>query len=655
MIFLDPPLDPNKVIQAMGRIDRTGAVEGSRPYFTFLASPMPGAKRPVANLISKLASLYASTTGDRNVDMEAPGEDLFNEVGDLAVLDVMLEREDGQRIMSKLNFDLKKEAEEQKGYKLTGANTGLARRLTGRMVALLVEQQEELYDQFENRFRENIQQLEAEGRNPLRSHVLDLRATTIETIMVEPATGSSSFQSGVNAELVEYEVPYHYVKPEAVHKTIDQTRALALKRGDSECKPLKPLIGEIAAKLVGQEVQRLIRLYPEEADWENKHSRAAFLKSLLKLDEKSRYPSKNHEAAVQIFQKNSNLFNKVESLVEKLTPGLIIKDYPLDNTRYSNSSTTLILAGIQPANMPSHLGSWGLRLYSNDPEVGVMNISLNQLVNALGGDTGTYLEPEIASDEMIDMIFDSTDQEQRTFKAQRVILTGNLFKAHSKAASIKKGRIGAYTDKQGYKHLGVIMPSNMTIPELEMAVKSTTFPINDSKTAADYFRHLTSTRPNQSTLFSRQSYQATFEDSSNKHQSNDASSGVILQHHDKTGGVRILISGVKKYNQSLIKDKKLKEFVTGGDFETDAHNKKFMSAFLKSDKTVEELIAHLIKHHGMAFAGDPLDRDWYNDYMEARVQVERDQEGLDIGDDDRVDGPLAEMQVDAAGNNAPAA
>ncbi|MBE0506073.1 MAG: strawberry notch C-terminal domain-containing protein [Marinospirillum sp.] len=636
MLFLDPPLDPNKVVQAMGRIDRTGAVEGTRPHFTFLASPMPGAKRPVANLIRKLAGLNASTTGDRNVDLEGLGEDLFNEVGDLAVLEVLTEREDGYRMLRKLNFNVEQEIENQAGYKLAGANTGLARRFTGRMVALPVAKQEELYDQFENRFRENLQQLESEGRNPLRSHVLDLRAETVESFMIEPATGTSSFQSGVDAEVIEYEVPYHPVHPETVHKTIAETRSKAMARGDADCKPLKHVIGAIAAKMVGQEVQRLRKLYPD-VEWDNQDKRRHFLNNLMNANEHTTYPSKKHEAAVKIFQKNSDLFNRVESIAEMLAPGMVVQDYPLDNTRYTNSSTTLLLGGIQPANDPSHLGSWNLRFYSTDPEVGAIDISLNQLLTALDGDTGTNIQSEIASSEMIDMIFDADAQEQQTFKAQRVVLTGNLFKAHSKANSMGAGRIGAYTDKKGYKHLGVIMPSHWSVTELQMAVKKTSFSINDSQTAADYYRNLVSERPDQAVLYSRQAYAATFEDSSNKHKSNEVGSGVILQHQRSSGGVRIIISGIKKYNQALIKDKKLKEFLNSGDFEQESSNKRFMSAYLKPNKTVEELMAHLIKHHGMAFAGNPMDREWYNDYMETKVQLQRDIEADEDDPDDEVE------------------
>jgi hypothetical protein len=148
-----------------------------------------------------MASLNANTTGSRAGALDA-GEDmdLLNQYGDEAV-DTLA-------------------AEEPDLYALLGApsteSEGAARKLTGRIPMLPLQQQEYAYNRLEEFYKRAVEDAKSRGRYALEAQNLPLKAVTLESLEAVPArdNGSSPFNRAVTIEKVEADRITRSMSPE---------------------------------------------------------------------------------------------------------------------------------------------------------------------------------------------------------------------------------------------------------------------------------------------------------------------------------------------------------------------------------------------------------------------------------------------------------
>ena len=185
-----PAPDINDEMQAMGRTMRSG--QTSKPKYTFLTTALAAERRFATMLRGKMTSLNANTTAEGEsglTQQEGFADDIFNQVGDTVVFQVMQANEDLAGLMK---LDVSGEDAE--------AFDGFARYATGRFVLLKNAEAQQLWDEIIAEYKNEINRLDEQGQNPLRAAAEDLRARTVETQELVAASGNTVFDGAVTLE-----------------------------------------------------------------------------------------------------------------------------------------------------------------------------------------------------------------------------------------------------------------------------------------------------------------------------------------------------------------------------------------------------------------------------------------------------------------------
>ena len=193
-------------MQMLGRVHRTGQVV--LPSYDQLVAAVPAEMRPAAALSKKMASLNANTTGARGSAMT--GEDVpdfMNEFGDEIAARMM---EENPELYERLLEPL---ADGKDGYEREDA----ARKVTGKLTLLPLEDQEKFYEEFLSEYRDYLAQKEATGEASLEAKTLPLDAKLVNSQMVVPATDPHSpFGAPVNLETLDVKRLGKPMQPDAV-------------------------------------------------------------------------------------------------------------------------------------------------------------------------------------------------------------------------------------------------------------------------------------------------------------------------------------------------------------------------------------------------------------------------------------------------------
>ena len=149
MIVVQPEANIDTHMQMLGRVNRTGQVV--LPEYTQLSADVPAEVRPAAVLAKKMASLSANTTADRKSAMgDETAVDFLNKYGDQIVSSLLRDNDDWRR---KLLTPKQRAA-------LAGTAGGvedIARKATGRLVALPIGEQKRFLDTVTMQYGEMIE------------------------------------------------------------------------------------------------------------------------------------------------------------------------------------------------------------------------------------------------------------------------------------------------------------------------------------------------------------------------------------------------------------------------------------------------------------------------------------------------------------------
>lgn len=195
LIELQPAADIVRRLQFWGRVNRRGQV--CPPEVDLISSGMPAEIRLMIMNNAKLRKLSANISGNSDnsaIDENIP--DIINPVGNEVCFRWL---ENNPDVATLLGIRL------PEGEMFSG--TDIVNKLTSRLTMLPVARQERVYDELVAEFKALIAQYEAEGRNPLASGQMDIRATVApeKHVVSIPLGGTgSAFGQSVLAREIEY-------------------------------------------------------------------------------------------------------------------------------------------------------------------------------------------------------------------------------------------------------------------------------------------------------------------------------------------------------------------------------------------------------------------------------------------------------------------
>lgn len=184
MVILQPDLNIDTFMQALGRIFRKGQVVN--PEYSMILTALPAEIRPAGVLRKKLKSLNANVSGDAESSMSLRNvSDMMNMYGDKVTREYLEERHD---ILSLLGFAAIPEED-------------TITKVTGRVALLPVAKQKEFYEDIEERYKDLLEHLNQIGENRLIAKDYDFKAETIEKTLIDKGTDeNNTFSSSTYLE-----------------------------------------------------------------------------------------------------------------------------------------------------------------------------------------------------------------------------------------------------------------------------------------------------------------------------------------------------------------------------------------------------------------------------------------------------------------------
>tara|TARA_R110000824_G_scaffold401790_1_gene616438 strand:- start:15152 stop:27736 length:12585 start_codon:yes stop_codon:yes gene_type:complete len=438
-------------MQMLGRVHRTGQVV--LPEYDQLVGNVPAQKRPAAVLAKKMASLNANTTASRDSALTSSETlDFMNEYGDEVVARIMEEEPD---IHDSLSRPLK---EEDEGYNRDGA----ARKVTGRIPLLPVEQQEELYQRIEDEYRALLAQKEAAGENALEAKTFPLDAEVIATAEAIPSVpGSTSpFAGAVIVQTVDVK---RLGKPFSSSEVVDQVKAgisdLGIIVRDAEGKTATDLLEQTRA----EQMDKIRASYLEGQD---------FMREQLDNSSSDDTAKRTRDR----LEANSQRFLDIRRIA---LVGESIK------IRTANGNFYGVVTDLQRtgnAKNPLALGSWKMTASVVD-SARTMTFPLSQVETSsdteLFGKVVIEKQPNIG-EMLVTEAFDSMQSESRE---NRMIVTGNLLAGFDYVNG--NGAIINYTTKNGEVKQGIMMRRDFN---LEKHIAGKGIPLTNAKAIVEWLR-----------------------------------------------------------------------------------------------------------------------------------------------------------------------
>lgn len=180
-------LDVNIEVQKWGRINRTGQVE--LPEYHYVISDIPIEKRLMTMLKSKLRALDANTTASQQTsDSSLESPDFFNKYGDL----VAWEWVDDNPVMSERLYYPTYQKDWEGNWERKPSMEGSMKQVTGRSGLLTVKEQDQLFDELLERYRQQVAFEKQSGTYDLEVEYLPLDAEVLERYLYQDSLGGKS-------------------------------------------------------------------------------------------------------------------------------------------------------------------------------------------------------------------------------------------------------------------------------------------------------------------------------------------------------------------------------------------------------------------------------------------------------------------------------
>lgn len=444
MIIAQAEANIDTHMQMLGRVNRTGQLV--LPIYYQLAADIPAELRPAAVLAKKMASLNANTTGARSSAVTAKEAlDFVNKYGDEAAVMVV---SDHPNINRMLGYPVK--INEEGGLTPEGA----VARLTGRLAALPIKEQEKVYALLEESYRDVLAQAEAMGENTLEAKTMKLDAETLKTTEVEAAKGASPFTQAVHVEQARVNI---LGKPYSTQEVKDKvTKELGVDIAG---------VNTAAAARVA-EMKAMVNAHAQaETDRFAKsvERHKAFLDGLdpdmdPKLIEKAQKAVDKAEREYSGARLRAETYRNEVSRVLNAAP--VGSGVSLDSKIGTQSGVVIKIEA--PKELKGFgLSSWKLTIAmadsSRELKLKFNQVSVGDGKNAFRLNKSQRAEVYNPATEDYDYVplLEAFDKAGTLAKEKRHIITGNVMRGFAK---FKNGQIVNYTDKEGTIKQGVLMP-----------------------------------------------------------------------------------------------------------------------------------------------------------------------------------------------------
>lgn len=422
MIKWEMQPDIAKERQMDGRHNRTGQIEA--PEYVIPMTGLPADDRLAMMFNNKNRSLTSSTVSNRDsreLIREVP--DLLNVVGD-EVAEELLKA--NPALAEHLDIEMPKEKDDE----LIKPPMWYISKLTGRISLLRVDEQESLYAELQSRFIERVDQLKAQGRNPLEVKCHDWQAEVVqrEVYMGEEKTAAdkgSAFNSPVYLTTLEYKVTMTAVRAEEVDRKIAANSM-------SDMFSVTNAFGPVIQYLVNQQP------------------------SLLAANLSKRYPTVQAALAAEESNEVKNTHAKIDWLLKNLPhvgPGAVFVENDLEGKPEPN----VVLRVNPPTKQEGYTRLSDYVVFTIRP--GSDQVEMRHLSSLFANGISFQKQP-FEHQPVIRQMFDEAENGVVTRRVR--LLDGNLFEAVSVNLRAKLGSKIVYTDKTGSRQHGILVHSGIS-------------------------------------------------------------------------------------------------------------------------------------------------------------------------------------------------
>ena len=476
MFIVQPALDVNTFTQTMGRINRVGQVV--KPRYEMLVADIPAEKRIAAILRQKLASLNANTTANTESDVTIETADILNKYGDGVAHMYLYEN---PRLAGQLSM--------RKGGPVDPSRTkpdapfaekGTARKFTGRLALLPVEQQIETLAELESEYANLIAYLTATGRNDLVITGEDIQAEIIESMILQRSeVENNPLAADVTMHVVGAKIGADTPTPNEVRASIDE---------GLEGRNPQTAADNLIEKRQADDSYYQYLLEEETAD---ERKLADAIASGDKAQERKARAALNQIRDALKYYKERR--TETENRIRQLTIG----------TRLFLDTGVAKYAGVvthvfDRHNPKSNRSPWSpssivFRIAIND-QTRAMDMNMNDLdfarvllANEAQADT------DLPADAWIDKYFRQRPEDSRV---ARSVVTGNLLQALALVSTASETdtlayRLVEFTDSAGTTHEGLLGPPQAAYQEgalADLAKLGVDLLRSEASTALEYLR-----------------------------------------------------------------------------------------------------------------------------------------------------------------------
>jgi hypothetical protein len=599
LIELQVAADIAQRLQFWGRVNRKGQV--CSPIIHMVGSGLPAEMRLITMQNAKLRRMSANISGNAdNSALNDDAPDILNRIGNEVCYRWM---ESNPKVSSILGYQFGEIPEEQARF----SGTKFVDMLTGRMMMLDVDTQRRVYREITAEFRALIEQYELEGTNPLKSAAYDLRAKRTGNLVLQVATGRDSvFSEAVKAVELTYPIQLPAIVRSDVETAAELGRAALVEQYGAD------YAGILARACLQACDAALPAMLPK---------RLATVEEAL------------NEVKTNAVKNAANKFNWLAEALPRAMPGSVVsfadsERVSTGKNRFQDDGFTesIYITGWKtPATNMLSMAEYKLVGYSLRSRKKV-ELSMSSLYTRPASwiDASWGRDKEKDYKRETDAFFDATALPV-SGEEKRIVLEGNLYRAAEIAEGQKQGTTITYTDDRGVWHHAVLMPKTYTL-----------------RNVAD----MPVTIDNVETLV------AAFMDRNSKDRamlavSDDMREGVDSRTYRLYGNSTSLIlwvSGSAEKAGWLLNADPLKQCLKNGDFQGSrgnregrvlpGHEQQFLEAFMAAANTA-----------GAKVMMDGSMREWYNNYLAAKLEPALNQNAVDAAlastEDDELSALLA--------------
>lgn len=420
----NPNIDTH--MQTLGRINREGQVV--LPRYSHITADIPAEARPVAILMKKMASLNANTTAARKSNfMSGDATDFMNQYGDRIVAEIMDDDPD-------LNHSLGTPVEHDENGRLKVE--GAAKKVTGHLTLLPVEEQAALIDNIQNTYKDLIDRLDAMGENELEAKTMDLGAKTLDSTPLKPRTGPSPFEDGVNVEKISAKAQGRAMSMDDIAADVGQELHTQDLPGSAVAKLAQ------LERIGRQQVETKIETFSEQA--------IAWFKATL---------PKNPMAQLMTARKNAADLARWQETMRITHPGARVV---LTGPDGDLPGVVTKLARTGKAKSPIALGSWQATIAVPNA-ARTFAFPLSQLyppsVTKADNQPGTQIRAAGYTNQHTELEH-QFEEARKEGREDRYMVTGNILSGYDQMGG---GRITNYTTDTGELKPGVLMPRSFDL------------------------------------------------------------------------------------------------------------------------------------------------------------------------------------------------